>query len=242
MECVNWSWPIRPVTLPENEIHIWRAWLDLEPQERDRLSSYLSEAERARASRFVFQHDREHFAVARGRLRELLGTYLHRSPQSLEFRTGQYGKLSLADRADLRFNLTHSYGLALYAFAMNRELGIDVEKIRPDFTSEGIAVRYFSAAEQNELRELPVDLRTRAFFLCWTRKEAYVKAHGGGLQIPLESFDVSLTPGKPETLRSADSERWNLRSFEPAPEYSASLIAEGAPESLCFWNADIDRR
>jgi 4'-phosphopantetheinyl transferase len=234
MQCVNWSRPIRPVALPENEIHIWRAWLDVEPQERDRLSSYLSEDERARASRFVFQHDREHFAVARGRLRELLGAYLHRPPQSLEFRTGQYGKLSLADHADLRFNLTHSYGLALYAFAINRELGIDVEKIRPEFASEGIAERYFSAAEQNELRELPVDLRTRAFFLCWTRKEGYVKAHGGGLQIPLESFDVSLTPGKPGSLRSADSERWNLRSFEPAPEYIASLIGEGVPESLCF--------
>ena len=234
MQCVNWSRPIRPDTLPENEIDVWRAWLDVEPQERDRLSSYLSADERARASRFVFQHDREHFAVARGRLRELLGTYLHRSPQSLEFRTGQYGKLALADRADLSFNLTHSYGLALYAFAMNRELGIDVEKIRPEFAGEGIAGRYFSAAEQNELRELPADLRTSAFFLCWTRKEAYVKAHGGGLQIPLQSFDVSLTPGKPETLRSTDSERWNLRSFEPAPEYIASLIGEGAPESLCF--------
>jgi 4'-phosphopantetheinyl transferase len=234
MQCVNWSRPILPVTLPENEIHIWRAWLDVEPQERDRLSGYLSEDERARASRFVFQHDREHFAVARGRLRELLGTYLHRSPQSLEFRTGRYGKLSLADHADLRFNLTHSYGLALYAFAIIRELGIDVEKIRPDFASEGIAERYFSVAEQNELRELPVELHTNAFFLCWTRKEAYVKAHGGGLQIPLESFDVSLTPGKPETLRSADSERWNLRSFEPAPEYIASLVGEGAPESLYY--------
>jgi 4'-phosphopantetheinyl transferase len=240
MQCVNWSRPVRPVAPPEIEIHIWRAWLDLESQERDRLSSYLSQDERARASRFVFQHDREHFLVARGRLRELLATYLHRSPQSLEFRTGQYGKLSLADRADLRFNLTHSYGLALYAFAMNRELGIDVEKIRPEFASEGIAERYFSAAEQNELRELPVDLRTSAFFLCWTRKEAYVKAHGGGLQIPLESFDVSLTPGKPETLRSADSDRWNLRSFEPAPGYIASLTGEGAPESLCFWDAGVD--
>jgi len=240
MQRVNWSRPVRPVALPENEIHIWRAWLDLETQERDRLSSYLSGDERARASRFVFQRDREHFAAARGRLRELLGTYFQRPPQSLEFRAGQYGKLSLADRADLRFNLTHSYGLALYAFAMNRELGIDVEKIRPEFASEEIAARYFSAAEQNELRELPVELRTSAFFLCWTRKEAYVKAHGGGLQIPLDSFDVSLTPGKPETLGSTDSERWNLRSFEPAPEYIASLIGEGAPKSLCFWNADVD--
>ena len=242
MQCVNWSRPVRPVALPENEIHIWRAWLGLEFQERDRLSSYLSEDERARASRFVFQHDREHFVVARGRLRELLGTYLQCPPQSLEFRTGQYGKLSLADRADVRFNLTHSYGLALYAFAMKGELGIDAEKIRPEFATEGIAERYFSSAEQSELREVPANLRTDAFFLCWTRKEAYVKAHGGGLQIPLESFDVSLTPGKPETLRSTDSERWNLWSFEPAPEYIASIIWEGTPASLRYWDADVGSR
>ncbi len=242
MQSVNWSRPARQVSLPESEIHVWRAWLDVEPQERERLSLYLSEDERARASRFVFQHDREHSLVARGRLRELLGRYLQRPPHSLEFRTGPYGKLSLVDGANLRFNLTHSYGLALYALAMNRELGIDAEKIRPEFATEGIAERYFSAAEQRELRELPIELRTSAFFLCWTRKEAYVKAHGGGLQIPLESFDVSLSPGAPEKLRSADSERWNMRSFEPAPEYIASLIAEGPLESLSFRNADVDDR
>jgi 4'-phosphopantetheinyl transferase len=240
MQSVNWSPLARQVALPENEIHVWRAWLDVEFPERERLSFYLSEEERARASRFVFQHDREHFLVARGRLRELLGTYLQRAPQSLAFRAGPYGKLSLVDHADLHFNLTHSYGLALYAFAMNRELGIDVEKIRPEFATEGIAERYFSAAEQSELRELPAELRTDAFFLCWTRKEAYVKAHGGGLQIPLDSFDVSLTPGAPEKLISADSQQWSMRSFQPAPEYIASLIAEGPIESLCFRDVDVD--
>ena len=237
---VDWSRPARQVALPEDEIHVWRAWLDVDSLERDRLSQYLSAEERARASRFVFEHDREHFLIARGRLRELLGTYLQRAPQSLEFRTGPYGKLSVVDHADLRFNLTNSYGLALYAFAMNRELGIDAEKIRPEFATEGIAERYFSAAEQTELGGLPIELRTSAFFLCWTRKEAYVKAHGGGLQIPLDSFDVTLTPGAPEKLISADSERWNMRSFEPAQEYVASIIVEGAPAQLCFWNADAD--
>lgn len=241
MQSVNWSRPARRVVaLPDNEIHVWRAWLDVDPQERDRLSRYLSTEERARASRFVFQHDREHFLVARGRLRDLLGTYLQLAPQSLEFRTGPYGKLSLVDHDGLRFNLTHSYGLALYAFAMNRELGIDAEKIRPEFATEGIAERYFSAAEQNELRDLPIELRANAFFLCWTRKEAYVKAHGGGLQIPLDSFGVSLTPGAPEKLISADSQRWGMRSFEPAPEYIASLIAEGPLESLSFRDAYVD--
>lgn len=240
MGLVDWLRQSETPTLSNDEVHIWRASLDVDCQERTRLSSWLSEDELLRADRFVFPHDREHFVVGRGRLRELLGTYLQRPPQSLEFRTGPYGKLSLTDRADLRFNLAHSYGLALYAFAMNRELGIDVEKIRPEFATEGIAERYFSASEQSELRGVQAELRTNAFFLCWTRKEAYVKAHGGGLQIPLDSFDVSVSPDKPETLRSTDSDRWNLRSFEPAPLYVAAIIAEGSPEFFRFWNADID--
>lgn len=231
---------MRPVVLPAHEIHIWQAWLDVEQRERERLSAYLSADERARADRFVFANDREHFVVARGRLRELLGMYLERPPQSLEFRTGPYGKPTLVDRADLRFNLTHTHGLALYAFAMNRELGIDAEKIRPEFAGEEIAERYFSAAEQSELGKLPPQLRTSAFFLCWTRKEAYVKAHGNGLQIPLSSFDVSLTPGDPARLRSTDSERWIMRSFEPAQKFVASIVGEGAAESVRFWSADVD--
>jgi 4'-phosphopantetheinyl transferase len=237
IESVNWSRPGHTLTLPENEVHVWRTWLDVDAQECARLSSYLSEDEFLRANRFVFPRDRSHFMVARGRLRELLAMYLQCSPEGLQFRTGLYGKLSLPNRTDVRFNLTHSYGLALYGFAMQRELGIDAEKIRPEFASEEIAERYFSVAERRELRELPPELRTTAFFLCWTRKEAYVKAHGDGLQIPLASFDVSLTPGEPETLRSIDSERWSMRSFRPAPEYVAAILGEGRFQSIRFWSA-----
>jgi 4'-phosphopantetheinyl transferase len=121
---------------------------------------------------------------------------------------------------------------------MGRELGIDVEKIRPQFVSEGIAERYFSVKEQRELAELPKELRDTAFFLCWTRKEAYIKAHGDGLQIPLDSFDVSFKPGEPEMLRSADSGRWSMRSFAPAPEFVAAIVAEGEIQSTRFWSAE----
>lgn len=240
IESVNWSRHGDTLTLPENEIHVWRAWLEVDARERERLASHLSEDELLRANRFVFPSDRNHFMVARGRLRELLAMYLQCSPEDLQFRTGQYGKPSLPDDINVRFNLTHSYGLALYGFAKQRELGIDVEKIRPEFASEEVAERYFSVAERRELRELPPELRTTAFFLCWTRKEAYVKAHGDGLQIPLDSFDVSLTPGQPETLRSMDSGRWSMRSFGPAPEYVASVLGEGRFQSIRFWSAGVD--
>jgi 4'-phosphopantetheinyl transferase len=235
MDAVSWSRPAQDVALPKDELHIWLAWLDEEPRERTRLSSYLSEEEASRAQRFVFPRDRDHFVVARGRLRELLGKYLRCPPNAVQFKTGRYGKPSLLDDGDqLRFNLSHSHGLALYAFCIGRELGIDTEKIRPKFASEGIAERYFSATEQRELAEVPKELRDTAFFLCWTRKEAYIKAHGDGLQIPLDSFDVSLKPGEAAKLRSVDSGRWSIRAFTPAPEFVAAIIAEGEIQSARF--------
>jgi 4'-phosphopantetheinyl transferase len=235
MEAVSWSQPPQELSLEQDELHIWRAWLDVEPQERARLCSYLGKDEVSRAQRFVFPRDRDHFVVARGRLRELLGKYQHRPPNAVQFKTGRYGKLSLVDDGDpLRFNLSHSHGLALYGFCIGREIGIDTEKIRPEFAGEEIAKRYFSATEQRELAELPKELRDTAFFLCWTRKEAYIKAHGDGLQIPLDSFDVSLKPGEPETLRSMDSGRWSMRSFVPAPEYLGAIITEAEIQSVHF--------
>jgi 4'-phosphopantetheinyl transferase len=236
IESVKWSAPPQALTLGENEVHIWQAWLDVDAREFARLSSYLSSDELLRADRFVFPRDRHHFTVARGRLRELLGLYLKRPAESFQFRTGQYGKPYLAEDIPVRFNLTHSHGLALYGFAINHELGIDVERIRPEFASKEIAERYFSAAEQRELNQLPPEVHTDAFFLCWTRKEAYVKAHGDGLQIPLDSFDVSLTPGKPAILRSLDHERWRMHSFSPATEFVASIVGEGKFHSIKFWN------
>jgi 4'-phosphopantetheinyl transferase len=235
MEAVNWSPAAQDLTLQNDEVHIWLAVLDVDPQERTRLRSYLNEEEVSRAERFVFPHDRDHFIVARGRLRELVGRYLHCPPNVVQFKTGRYGKLSLVDDGDpLRFNLSHSHGLALYGFCLGREIGIDTEKIRPEFAGEEIAERYFSATEQRELAELPKELRDTAFFLCWTRKEAYIKAHGDGLQMPLDSFDVSLKPGEPATLRSMDSGRWSMRSFVPAPEFLTTVIAEGEIQSVRF--------
>ena len=123
----------------------------------------------------------------------------------------------------------------MYAFALGREVGIDLEPIRPDFTGDDIAGRYFSHQELKELRALSPDLRPEGFFLCWTRKEAYLKARGEGLQVPLDSFSVSLTPGEPEVLESADSSRWSLRSFEPAPRYVAAVVGEGKGWRLRHW-------
>jgi len=140
----------------------------------------------------------------------------------------------------IRFNMSHSHGEALYAVTRGREIGIDLEFIRCDLEVEQIAERFFSQCEIATLRALPVSLRKHAFFLCWTRKEAYIKARGQGLSLPLDQFDVSLIPGEPSALLSTqpDSDealRWSLQELTPAPGYAAALAVEGRGWSLSCW-------
>jgi 4'-phosphopantetheinyl transferase len=227
--CV-WSVPPPKLELAEAEIHVWRAALDLENQTLSRCASILSQDEQLRANRFLFPRDRDHFIAARGVLRELLGRYVGCSPGRIEFQYGPHGKPALraeGGESPVHFNLSHSRDLAVYAFARSREVGIDLEPIRPEFAGENIAERHFSARELDEWHRLPPELRAEAFFLCWTRKEAYVKARGEGLQIPLDSFSVTLTPNRAVELHSLDDARWRLHSFQPADEYVGALVGEG---------------
>jgi 4'-phosphopantetheinyl transferase len=199
----------------------------------------LSTDEKVRSERFHFVRDRDHFVAARGILRQLLASYTQSSPAELQFNYGAQKKPALMAKnmpAAVRFNLSHSHGLAIFAISEKRELGIDLELIQPRFATDGIAERYFSSRELAELRALPPEKTAEGFFLCWTRKEAYVKAHGAGLHIPLDSFDVTLTPGDPERLCSTDSERWSLCSFEPASQYVGAIVGEGKGWRASYWD------
>jgi 4'-phosphopantetheinyl transferase len=204
------------------------------------LEGTLAEDERLRAGRFIFERDRNSFVAARGILRDLLGGYIGCRPETIAFVYGPRGKPALANQSQspspLSFNLSHAHGLALIGIGREREIGVDVELIRPEFAGEEIAKRYFSPKEIDELGKLPAELRADGFFLCWTRKEAYIKAKGDGLHIPLESFDVSLTPGLPARLNSADQARWSLRSLAPEPDYAAAMVAEGYDWQLRQWS------
>jgi 4'-phosphopantetheinyl transferase len=238
-DSVLWSARVKDLVLPEGEIHIWRANLDIETPVLDRLKAVLSPDEQSRAARFHFAHDRDHFTACRGALRELLGAYLNISPGAVEFCYGLYGKPTL--RVDdsqrwTRFNASHAGGLAVLAFSRGREVGIDLEPIMEAFPGEEIAARYFSAQELAELRALPLSQRSEGFSLCWTRKEAYAKALGLGLQIKLNSFSVSLTPGQPEALQSEDSCRWILSSFRPASHFVAAVVSEGPECEMRYWD------
>ncbi len=148
-----------------------------------------------------------------------------------------YGKPSLSGPggAGLRFNISHCGDLALYAFARSRELGVDVERVTPGMASEKIASQFFSPAEVAALRAVPKPRRAEAFFACWTRKEAYIKARGKGLSLPLDRFAVSITPGDAALLSSCspgDVERWSLRELEPGSGYAGALAVEGKGWSL----------
>ena len=235
------EWFTAPVglKLSADDVHLWRASLDCDLPVLSRLETTLSPDEMARANRFVFSMDRNHFVAARGILRELLGAYLMVPPAGLKFRYGNHGKPALdanQSDSDLQFNLSHSGGIAIYAFSLGRRLGVDVEQILPQRASEDIARRYFAAREVADLLALPTPLRTEGFFLCWTRKEAYVKAHGAGLSLPLDSFTVSLTPGCEAELQSEDSNQWSMHSVEPAPGFAAAMVAESRNWQRSCWN------
>jgi 4'-phosphopantetheinyl transferase len=234
----SWEPSPDPVDLAANEIHIWRANLEREEIVIRQLEETLSTDEKARANRFFFQRDRNHFIATRGILRELLGRYVNRAPTRLEFNYGPQGKptlrVELSERS-VEFNVSHSHGVALLAFAVGRHLGVDVERVRK-LAGEKIAERYFSSQEVMELRRLPAALQDEGFFLCWTRKEAYIKARGEGLHVPLKSFHVSLTPGEPEQLQPSDGVDWSLRSLRPDRQYVGALVGEGKGLKLLGWS------
>jgi 4'-phosphopantetheinyl transferase len=235
----TWVQSPAEIELAQDEIHVWRAHLNCEKTLLRQFEATLASDERDRARRFHFDRDRNSFVATRGMLRELLGRYVARAPREIEFEYGVRGKPSLrANRLEgpIQFNVSHSRDMALFAFAVGRKVGVDVEFLRPDFGGDEIAKRFFSPQEVEELRILPARLRLEGFFLCWTRKEAYVKARGEGLQTPLNSFYVSLTPGQPEQLNSADSQRWSLRSLRPDPRYVGAIVGEGGDWRLKYWD------
>jgi 4'-phosphopantetheinyl transferase len=239
-----WSPPPQPLGLGSDEVHVWRARLDVIAAQVEALAQTLATDERARAQRFHAARDRTHYIVARGLLRAILGRYLDEQPERLHFCYSAHGKPALAEEqaADaLRFNVSHAHGLALYALTRGREIGIDLEHIRADVTGEDIAARFFAPREVGMLQALPAQRRLEAFLTLWTRKEAYVKARGDGLSLDLTRFDVSGALVEPAAPVTSDAERhdlrrWSLRDLAPGPDYVAALAVEGRGWQLRCWH------
>lgn len=246
----NWEAPPPHLALAREWVYVWRTSLGASGTRIQRLWPLLSLEERTRAERFHFEVDRNRFVVARGILRLLLGRYLHRTPETICFANGKFGKPLLAGpdaNHVLRFNLSHSQDLALYAISSRREIGVDVEFMRPISDLEALARRFFSPQEYSVIRAFPEGEKTSAFFKCWTRKEAYIKALGEGLTRPLDQFEVSLAPGeKPRLVKVVgdleEPSRWLFHELSPAPGYAATVVAEGRDWRLqCFdWSTTPD--
>jgi 4'-phosphopantetheinyl transferase len=239
------KWPYSPEepSLPHNEVQVWCASLNRPKSQLLSFFSILTKGEQERASRFYFERDRDHYIAARGILRTLIGRYLQLSPGQVEFVYGEFGKPELSAKmpADgLQFNISHAQGVGLFGFTRGRDIGVDVEQIRPLEDAEEVAERFFSANENEMFAAVSEDQKPEAFFNCWTRKEAFIKAIGEGLSCPLDSFDVTLKPGEKAQLLRIDGSteaaaRWMLCSLSPGSDYVGAVIASSNDWQLQCW-------
>jgi len=242
--------PPSNLKLNDNEVHAWKASLDQPASIIQMLGQTLSMDEKKKAGRFYFEKDRRHFIVGRGLLRTILGCYLGMEPIQLGFCYGKNGKPKLADKfgeVTINFNLSHSGNLAFYGFTRDGKIGVDIERIRKIPDMEQIAEQFFSVRENTIFCSLPTGKRKEAFYNCWTRKEAFIKATGDGLTLPLHTFDVTLVPGEPAELINIvgnlkESNRWSLHALTPSPGYVGAIAVEGHGRLLTYLAAGRELR
>jgi 4'-phosphopantetheinyl transferase len=219
---------------------VWHAALDPEPDRLRELDATLSSDERERAGRFRFERDRRRFVAARGTLREVLGSRSGTEPAALRFEYGEHGKPVLRPEhggGELFFNVAHSGDRGTFAVGSVPGIGIDVEVVRTVRDAGSIATRFFSRQESAAIAALPPALRLQAFFLCWTRKEAFIKALGKGLSHSLDAFAVSVAPGEPARLLYADPgvgspDEWRLHDLSDLPAFACAVAVRGDPGAV----------
>lgn len=235
-----WQPAIPGSLIDPNEVHVWRAFLDLNKAPKEHLLGTLSADELSKASRFRFEKDQRRFIEVRGILRQILGAYLQKKPHTLQFNYGNNGKPFLANNDTLQFNLSHSGNMALYAFAYNRNIGIDLEWIQQDIAIEEVANRFFSEPEIVSMQQLAEPKRNELFFQYWTRKEALIKATGVGLSFPVETLDVSGVNGStlaPILLPGDEGKvpKWYVQDLLPGKTYAAAIVIEGGDCDFSCW-------
>jgi 4'-phosphopantetheinyl transferase len=235
----NWLAPPNAILPQGQEVHVWRANLAAEPDLLAQFFATLSPEERDRADRFQFPEHRDAFVAAHGILKEILGRAVAQEPSSLAFSADRFGKPCFArgsQFAHIHFNLSHSGGRALYAISQVGDLGVDLEKIRPLPDMLALATRVFSPREAQLFFSLPAPIQPAAFFTCWTRKEAYLKASGEGFGIEPSSFEVTFAPGAPAAVVGEEHAAWSLRELAPAPGYVGAVAVNARAFDLKLWD------
>jgi 4'-phosphopantetheinyl transferase len=231
--------------LGNDEVHIWYTSLDTLATQQTQFWLMLSEDERTRAQRFRFEIHRQRFIVGRGILRTLLGRYSHTPPESIAFSYSANGKPFLMpsdSTLGIEFNASHSHELALFACTREQAIGVDIEYMRAFPDTQAIVNNFFSHQEQQAFSALPASKQTASFFAAWTRKEAYLKACGDGLSLPLSQFEVSMEPEQEARILAIGGSRekaafWFLQEIVvPTPDYKAALVLKGRkPSEIRYW-------
>jgi 4'-phosphopantetheinyl transferase len=223
--------------LTGQRIDLWPVLLTGDAEVLRACEALLSSEERKRAAAFHFEHLRQHYTFAHGVLRLLLGRYANQNAADLRLAASAQGKPRLTSAEGVEFNLSHSHDVALFGFTGGGEIGVDIEKIRVVDDMEDLAHRFFCPAESQELKNVESQQRQEAFFFCWTRKEAYLKAMGDGLRTPLDSFRVTLRPGEPARMLQIDgsveaARHWSLYTVDTIPGCAAAVAHLGEERVL----------
>ncbi|MBN2040683.1 MAG: 4'-phosphopantetheinyl transferase superfamily protein [Spirochaetes bacterium] len=237
-----WKTPEMPAILKGNEAHIWLVEINKQVRELDYYASILTSDEKKRSSRFVFEKDRNRDIINRAVLRLLLSKYIKIDPGRINYNYNKFNKPELSHPVnnELKFNLSHSGNLIIYAFSLRREIGIDIEKKRELNDADGIISRFCSEQEKSEYFSYPAEERGNIFISCWTRKEAYIKARGEGLAFPLNNFTMTLAPDKSPALmhvkdEKAEEKRWSFYNIIVPDDYNSTLAIEGNNIKLLYY-------
>jgi 4'-phosphopantetheinyl transferase len=232
------------LSVAQDGLDLWSLFLGPANRSINALDEFISDEEMTRANRFIYADLRRRYIVAHAGLRLLLSRYVGIAAKALEFETGEQGKPSLAVlQGEIAFNLSHSADLALVAVASSVRLGVDVEQLREITDATEIARSYFSTAEYAALAAVAPADRSRAFLTCWTRKEAFVKALGGGLSVDFAGFAVSLSREQSAFLSmnglALDVARWSIIHLEPVDGYIGAAAIESPTSRAKFRHLDI---
>lgn len=244
MEQSYWGKPPADVAIYPGQVHVWCVWLNIQEDLVGELSPLLSAEEKEIAAQFRRVSDQIRYITAHARMREILGKYLDIPPENIAFAYNQYGKPDLEptiNPMELNFNLSHSKDVALLAVAVNFKVGVDVENVKRNAATEEIARRFFSSREIELLNSQPESMRDEAFFRCWTCKEAYIKARGRGMSIPLNKINISFLPESQPKILHVDGDKeenahWSLFHLEPMDDYVGALAVEGHPVKLITYS------
>ena len=237
---------MKPPRLSKQNLHIWSLNFVVNDDAFNRYHGLLSHDEKKRASKFRFYKDKRCYVVTKGVLRLLSGGYLNQDAKAITFDYGKYEKPPYKHETNLNFNVSHSGDMAIIGFVYDHTIGVDIEKIKNDFDTFDIAVNFFSKKEIAALRKIPKPQQYIAFYRCWTRKEAFIKAKGSGLSFPLDQFSVTLDSDLEANLletkwNKKEKNNWSFHSFKPDPDYIAAIIVGDAVSTFNCFNLDANQ-